>query len=496
MENMVRQIRPVENYSFMKTEMPLNENTLNRLAKTIMIKHSVGYAEAVEILGKFRLNLICDGSIAYSPALQAALLTAVNTGKRAFHGGVFVSMPPGVPCLLNWPGRLTLNLIVQSLGAKFVGLDHSSFTHTLYFGRCVDPVEDALLIACTGWRGGIVPADVDIDLTSRCDFALGGVLAAAHGVARGFLRVSGLSTRHVQVPEGFSLWRPDLDWTASEAEGPELELLPKNLWMLGLGHLGQAFLWNFALLPYANPGEATFLLQDFDHAVQGNFTSGLLCDEQNIGKAKTRICSHWLESRGFQTIITERPFDEQTKRTGNEPFIACCGFDSAQPRRLLESAGFDLVIECALGADTPSFDRIMLHTFPQAARTASEIWEAVPSDEPLDEKLLNAFKSEGDCGILAETLARKSVSTSFTGAYAGAMVAGELLRALHGGVRCELIHAHLRHGEQPKVVLKNENYLNRVARSGCVPAVMLGESIIDSSNRDTFQGRPGQLQVA
>ena len=55
------------------------------------------------------------------------------------------------------------------------------------------------------------------------------------------------------------------------------------------------------------------------------------------------------------------------------------------------------------------------------------------------------------------------------------MVAGELLRALHGGVRCELIHAHLRHGEQPKVALKSENYANRVARSGYVLAVMLAE---------------------
>jgi hypothetical protein len=455
----------------MKTETPLNENTLNRLAKTIMIKHSVGYAEAVEILGKFRLNLICDGNIAHSSALQAALLTAVNTGKRAFHGGVVVSMPPAVPCLLNWPGGQTLNQVVQSLGGTFVGLDRSAFTHTLYFGLPSDPVEDALLIACTGWRGGILPANFSHNLTNRSDFALGGILAAAHGVARGFLRVSGLSTQHLQAPEGFSLWRPDLEWTCAEAEGPPLELLPQNLWMLGLGHLGQAFLWNFALLPYANPNEAKFLLQDFDRAVRGNFTSGLLCEEHNIGKAKTRICADWLEARGFQTVITERPFDAHTKRTGDEPFIACCGFDSAEPRRLLESVGFDLVIECALGADTARFDRIMLHTFPDASRTADEIWATIPDAAPVDKRLLNAFETEGDCGILAETLAQKAVSTSFTGAYAGALVAGELLRALHGGVRCELIHAHLRHSDPPKVALRTENYLNRVARSGYISAV-------------------------
>jgi hypothetical protein len=469
-ENLARQIRAGEDYAFMKTPMPINEDNLNRLAKTIMTKHVVGYAEAVEILGRFRLNLICDGNIARSSALQAALLTAVNTGKRAFHGGVVVSMPPGVPCLLNWPGHLTLNQVVQSLGASFVGLEHSTFSHTLYFGRPKDPVEDAFSIVCTGWRGGVVPATTALNLHNRSDFALGGVLAAAHGVARGFLRVSGLSIRHLEAAEGFSIWRPDLEWTCAEAEGPPLELLPKNLWMLGLGHLGQAFLWNFALLPYAQPSEARFLLQDFDRAVRGNFTSGLLCEEDNIGRAKTRICSDWLETRGFQTRITERPFDAHTKRTGDEPFIACCGFDAADPRRLLESAGFDLVIECALGADTSRFDRIMLHTFPDASRTADEIWATAPAT-PVDKMLLKAFEAEGDCGILAETLARKAVSTSFTGAYAGALVAGELLRALHGGVRCELIHAHLRYGDPPKIALRAENYLNRVARSGYVCAV-------------------------
>ena len=178
----------------MKTQIPLNENTLNRLAKAIIKKHSVGYAEALEILARFRLNLICDENIFRSSALQAGLLTAVNAGKRAFHGGVYVSMPSGVNCRLNWPGSNTLNQIVQSLGGTFVGLEHSAFTHTLYFGNPKEPVEDGVSIVCTGWRGGIAPAKTPLNLHSSNDFALGGILAAAHGVAQGFLRVSGISS--------------------------------------------------------------------------------------------------------------------------------------------------------------------------------------------------------------------------------------------------------------------------------------------------------------
>jgi hypothetical protein len=468
----------------MKT-INVNENSLNRLAKAIMEKHSIGYTDALSLLGKFRLNLVCDKSLIQSAALQASLLTAVNTGKRAFHGGVFVSMPCGIPCRLNWPGKQTLNEVVQSLGGRSEAIENSAYSHTLYFGTPADGVEDGLRVICSGWRGGIAPAGGTFDFSPTSDFAIGGILAGSFGVAKGFLRVAGLSFRHVEKPQGISLWRPDLDWTAPESEGPDLEILPKNLWLLGLGHLGQAYLWNLALLPFAEPERVGFLLQDFDRIVEGNFSSGLLCEEETIGKCKTRVCSDWLEARGFRTIITERAFDSNTRRTGDEPFVALCGFDDGVPRRLLESAGFELVVECALGADAEHFDRIILHTFPDASKKAQDIWVAPPPQQ-LNQAIVDAFKTVGDCGILAETLTRKAIATSFVGAFAGALAIGELLRALHGGVRCEYIRAHLRENDMPRMALMNENYLNRVARSGYCFArkkVLIGE-VIKTACRD------------
>lgn len=466
MENLACKVRESENHSFMKT-MPITENTLNRLARAIMERQDVGYQDALSTLSKFHLNLVCDKSIVTSNAMQAALLTAVNTGKRAFHGGVFVSMPANVPCIVPWPTDGTLNHVVSGLGGYFAKAQHTPFSHTLYFGKPINPVPEGLAIICSGWRGGVASAENPITLPGRSDFALGGVLAAALGVAKGFLRVSGLSSRHIQEAQGFSLWKPDVDWTLPEADGPPLELLPKNLWMLGLGHLGQAYLWNLGLLPFSNPSEVNFLLQDFDHVVKANLTSGLLCEETCLDRRKTRVCAEWLEARRFQTTITERAFDTRTRRTGDEPFIALCGFDSADARRGLEETGFDLVIECGLGADADRFDRIILHTFPDASQTASQRWPVNASiPKRFNSKIVDAFRSNGDCGILAETLAQKAVSTSFVGAFAGALAVAELLRALNGGVRCELIHAQLRNNDAPKVVMKAEQYLNRVARSG------------------------------
>lgn len=468
MENLAGQTRTRESHTFMNPII-VTEDTFNRLAKAIMLRHSVGYLEALAILHRLRLNLICQLEIAHSPSLQAALLTAVNAGKRAFHGGVFVSMPADVPCLLNWPGKATLNDIVRSLGGSFVGPADSPFTHTIYFGHQANPVPDALAVVCSGWRGGVTPADMPLTLSSPHDFALGGIAAGALGIAHGFLRVSGLSYHALTQPHGISLWRPDLPWTVAEAEGPLLELLPKSVWMLGLGHLGQGYLWSLGLLPYAASEEVSFLLQDFDRAVNGNRVSGLLCEADNIGKPKTRMCASWLEARGFQTVITERPFDSNTKRSGTEPFVACCGFDSAEPRRLLEGAGFDLIVECALGGDTATFDRVVLHTFPDATRKPQEIWGSDDKHQP-EAKIIEALKTQDDCGILAETLARKAISSSFVGAFAGALLTGELLRALHGGVRCELIQMHLRHSEVPGVVLRPESFLLKIARSGYTSA--------------------------
>lgn len=452
----------------------LNEENYCRLARAVLERFGGTYAQAMETLGRFQLNLICGEEISRSVALQAALLTAVNTGKRAFLGRVSVEMPPHVKLLVPWPGASSLNAVVQTLGARLDVANHSDRSHTLYFGAAAEPVPDALSVVCSGWRGGVAPAEMSFALDDRIDFATGGVLAGALGVARGFHRVCGLSSRFVERPIGVSLWRPDLEWTDEEAVGPELNHLPSKLWFLGLGHLGQAFLWNTALLPYERPNDALFLLQDFDRVVSGNWSAGLLCESNSPGRFKTRLCSEWLEARGFQTRICERRFDRTVRRDNDEPYIALCGFDSAPARRSLDGAGFALVVECGLGGSVDTFDQLSLHTFPDATRTPAQIWaESGMSGAEAKPALLEAFRTQDPCGILAETLADKVLSSSFVGAYAGALVVGEVLRGLHGGVRCEIINGQLRSNSLLRVALREENYQRRIAIAGFTSALPL-----------------------
>ena len=449
---------------------PLDENNHCRLTRAIIERHGGTYDEALATLGKFSLNLVCGPEIADSAALQAALLTAVNTGKRAFLGGVRVDLPSGVPSLLPWPGDGTLNGILEELGAELAVAQHSKTTHTLYFGDCLHPVADGLSVITSGWRGGVAPAEARFKLPVGSENPLAGVLAGSLGVARGFLRISGLSTRFVDKPIGLSLWQPDADdWTDEGVAGPDLAYLPKHLWVLGLGHLGQAFLWNLGLLPFREPAQTRIFLQDFDGAVRSNWSAGLLCEDDPRGVLKTRLCAAWLERRGFQTRLLERPFDESLRLEAGERYVAFCGFDNAAARAKLESAGFQFIVECGLGNTAGDFDQVSFHTFPDATRTPEKIWgDLAIETSNSNPNLLRAFRQPGQpCGILGETLASKTLSSAFVGAYAGALALGEILRGLHGGPRCEAARLQLRSNTPAQLLmLPDYPYQERLAPGG------------------------------
>src|SRR5712691_9710510 len=129
----------------MKTEAP-TEDSFCRLSRAIIERHGCTYSESLNILGGLRLNLVCGEEIRGSAALQAALLTAVNAGKRSFLGGVSVSLPAGVANLLPWPSSVAFNEVATELGATLEAPGRSQTAHTLYFGKAADPVEDELSV--------------------------------------------------------------------------------------------------------------------------------------------------------------------------------------------------------------------------------------------------------------------------------------------------------------------------------------------------------------
>ncbi len=418
----------------------LTPQTANRLALGLARQRRIHYREAEAILRSLTLKLVIDAASCRSVAFQAGLLTAFNTGNRAFLGGVGVEMPADVELLLPLPGFRSLN---EALGITgFTPREINASSQTIYFGHTpAEPGASSCRVDCDGWRG--VVSDFDCPASfgygNSDDIALGGIFAGGLAVHRCFLKAANIPARSLESPLGLSLWSPGSDWRKPVSSSPLLCNLPNRFWVLGLGHLGQAFLWILALLPFPNRQEVQFLLQDFDVIETANVGSGLLCTPEAVGRKKVRHCAAWLERFGFVTAITERKYTEHDRKGEDEPGIALCGFDRARPRRFLGKTGFGMAVECGLGDSPTDFDCIHIHTFPNSQDSPESLWEKV-QDGPRkirDEDVALFSEGRHECGQLAIDTAGKAVSTSFVGAMAGAMVVSELLRTFNSGPRFE-----------------------------------------------------------
>jgi hypothetical protein len=419
---------------FMNEE--LTPKTANRLALGLARQRHIHYREAEAILRSLTLKLVIDAASCRSVAFQAAFLTAFNTGNRAFLGGVSVEMPADIGLHLPLPGLRSLNEALRFTG--FAPREISAPSQTIYFRHTpVEPGANSYRVDCDGWRGVVSDFDcpANFEYGNSDDIALGGIFAGGLAVHRCFLKAVNIPARSLESPLGLSLWSPGSDWQKPVSLSPLLCNLPKQFWVLGLGHLGQAFLWNLALLPFPNRQEVRFLLQDFDVIETANVGSGLLCAPGAAESKKVRHCAGWLENLEFATTITERKYTEHDRRGEDEPGIALCGFDRARPRSFLGKTGFGMVVECGLGDSLADFDCIHIRTFPNSQDSPESLWGKM-QDDP--RKITNedlALFSEGqhECGQLAIDTAGKAVSTSFVGAMAGALVVSELLRVFNGG---------------------------------------------------------------
>jgi hypothetical protein len=432
-------------------------------------------AEAEAIAASHVLQIHVGTGVGHDPAAQAAMLTAFNTGPRAFLGGVRVLVEEETVLSSPWAAGEGVGSAAARFGCELVtGL--SGDLPTLAIGETGSPSRGSIVLYPTsrGWSGGVVEQQSD-RFAGPGDFALAGVLAGALGVSEAFRHVRGdLEAGRRSI--GLSLWRPELDWRSPEAPGGAARYLPGKLWLLGLGHLGQAYAWALGTLPYADPAAVTVYLQDYDIVVDANKSTGLLVDDSAIGRTKGRVVAEHLEGLGFQTRVVERAFDAHTRRTTREPSLALAGFDDPAPRRDLEKANFARIIDAGLGAGVDHYQEIALHSFPSAlhsreafdATTKSSVRPEQAAYRAMVDERIAAGESEGEaeCGVLE--VAGRTVGASFVGAVAATLVLAEALRMICRGPLYQVIDLSLR-SPQHREVVRNEApgpYVN----PGYVPA--------------------------
>ena len=279
--------------------------------------------EAQRIFDSYRLGIVVGSSVAHSATLQAAVLTAVNTGRRSFLGGVCVQGALDVPLLVPWGHCRTLGEAIVDL--QGVVTDCAPHVPRIVIGHGSIPAanwEFAVRATFDGWCGGVVPLDHDLHLPERQECVPAGVLAGALGVSEAFQFVCGDNAVTGRRDMGLSLWQPEkeVSWLDAGNRGPTLERLPDSAWLIGLGHLGQAFLWTLGLLPYGSPEEVRLVLQDFDELVEANDSTSLLTTRAKLGMKKTRAMALWCESRGVPyldsgTLLRQRLSARQRRAT-------------------------------------------------------------------------------------------------------------------------------------------------------------------------------------
>lgn len=419
---------------------------LSRIDKMFVDRDKVSSVEAQSRRSKFEVGLVCGADVGSSRCLQLAVLAAAAIAERCFPGAVRVAMPPDVADApsLGWAGMAQSfgDALRESAFVRFVSIvDVEPTMPCLVFGNA-DAAAHGLRVTYDGWIARVGPVRSLARSQERPHNPLAAILAAALAVSELFFGFAEIAIEAGRRIVALSLWRPDLADDDPLALGPVLEFLPASAWILGLGHLGNAYLWALGALPYADPRAVEFGLFDFDRVELENYETGLIFRADDEHRLKTRACSEWLERRRFRTRLVERRFDETFRIQKEEPLIALCGFDSNTARQQLQSEKFARVFESGLGGTSANFDTIGLHTLPNA-RAVAELWP-VPSPEELAVQAAEAERraranpgyrdlAEDDCG--RALLAGKAVAVPFVGMTAATLVVSEILRLLHGGVR-------------------------------------------------------------
>lgn len=373
--------------------MAVNTRT-SRLSKILVETLELGFDDAEAKLQSLRLEIVV-GPLSRSPSAQAAILTAIAVGLRTFVGGVRVSGDLDVPLSTTLPLQApTLAKAAAALGATTF---NEAPSQTIVFGTGDDdPLPGVIYPWWNGWKAGAA-----FDKRTHCDRdaynPLTGIAAAALAVAVAFE-----AARRETVPR----FEVDL-WPVQDGEQPPAfdELfLPADLWLIGLGNLGQTYLWVLSSLPYRSPSDVSLVLQDRDKIGDENWSTSILVQDGDFGKLKTSVGERWGEAKGFNIRRIDRMIKPTDGLDDQDPRLALSGVDKIAVRRSLGGIGFDCIIDAGLGVSAAEFDRYRVNIF-DGDRTPDRHFESLsdpvrPDQLPEDGSYAELAQQIGRCGAI------------------------------------------------------------------------------------------------
>ncbi|MEW2330279.1 hypothetical protein AB0880_20985 [Micromonospora chersina] len=373
---------------------------------------------------------------------QAALCTAVATAVRAF-GHVIVITDGHLPLTAGPRRGHTIVQMIEQEGARLAEdlTDVPADWPVLYLGDAALPASGGgvrLRARWSGWTAHVHPADTGTDHGLEGNI-LAAIAAAALGVHEAFGAIrnrpgSDAGWRTITV----NLWQP-----GSSADGPELTHAPASWWIVGLGHLGQAYAWVMSWLTYADPTQVEVVLQDTQRVVDANHSTGLLTPVKPDLVRKTRLTAAVLERAGYDVVILDRRLNHTSRVLADDHHVALLGVDSLDPRRLISGVGWKLAIDAGLGVGPADFNAVLLRRFP-AYILSDQVpgWKGdVPQQRRTATAALADLQRRDPCGSVQ--LAGTAVGAAFVGVITACLGVAQGIRAALFGDGFDVINLHL-----------------------------------------------------
>jgi hypothetical protein len=393
---------------------------LARLAKILVDSEGIGFPEAEARLRALTLEIVV-GENATSVAAHAAVLTATSVGHRSFVGGVRVVGYSDQPLTSALPlkGR-TLGDAAREVGANcFEG----PAARRILVGNVPPQGAWDVAVWCEGWRAGVGKPESAVwgDVTNP----LTGIAAGALAIGAAFQAARGIE------PD----WTAEVDlWPAVQGERPSFAevFLPGALWLIGLGNLGQAFLWALGALPYEETADVELVLVDRDRVSEENWATSVLVHDEVYGTLKTKIGEAWCEAKGFKVRRVDRQIMAGDRLDDHDPRIALSGVDNEDARRLMAGIGFECIIDAGLGRKAEDFDRYRVTIFDADYRIDAHF---APIETQAQD---NHRAAQGHQGIVPETEAYRDLEAEIgrcgAAEIAGASVAAPYVSAVVAAV--------------------------------------------------------------
>jgi hypothetical protein len=400
------------------------DRQIARLAKILVDSKGISFDEAQDWLRGLTLEVVV-GLDAMSPAAHAAILTSVSVASRTFVGGVRVTGA------INQPLNLALPLSAETIAEAVTVVGATSFngapSRRIFVGTSRAPKKVwSISPWWHGWCAGTVnPSDARWD---KGDNPLTGIAAGAMAVGAAFEAQRG---HRCDLRSEVNLW------PVVEGEiGPSFSevFLPGALWLVGLGNLGQAFLWALAALPYSDPAEVSLVLQDRDKVTEENWATSVLVRGETYGTLKTKVAEQWALHKGFNVRRIDRRLLASDRLDSEDPRLALSGVDKIEARKLMAEVGFDCIVDAGLGRTSSNFDRYRVTVFDHIHPIDRHF--ATLTDEPVDEAVLKGeayrrLEAEiGHCGT-AE-IGGASVAAPYVSALAAAVSISRAIAVVSG----------------------------------------------------------------